>query len=161
MACLGRTPVRKHEPTPTPLGTQDIVENVAVFRAVSAIDHVVGSHDARRIALLDRDFEWTGVVLVQGLVVHVGIGGHAVVVRVVQDIVLGACGAPAGLLHATHVGSAHLTEQHRIFAVGFLCTRPTRVSERVDHRCEGKLVLGCAHLPALEIAHSVFEIEIE
>jgi len=78
------------------------------------------------------------VVLMQGLHVDIGIGLHAVVVRVVQDIVLGARGAPAWLLHSTHVGSAHLAEQYRIFAVGLLRTRPARVAEGVDHRRESK-----------------------
>ena len=128
---------------------------------MSAVDHVVGNHDAGRISLLDGDLEGPCVVLMQGLLVHGRIGLHAVVVRVVQNIVLGTRGAPAWLLHSAHVGGAHLAEQHGIFAVGFLSTRPARVPEGVDHRRERKLVLGCAHLPALEIADFVFEIEIE
>ena len=54
---VGAAPVGDYDPVESPFAAQDILEKVAVFVGVNAVDLIVAAHDGMGAALFDCDFE--------------------------------------------------------------------------------------------------------
>ena len=85
-----RAPVRHDKALETPVLFQDLVEQVIIFRAIRAVDFIVGRHDGERAALLDRGLEGRQVNLAQRALVHVDVDAAALGLLVVGGEVLHA-----------------------------------------------------------------------
>ena len=71
------TPVRDDHAVETPLGAQDVGQQMLVLVRVGAVDEVVGAHDRPRLGLSTDDLEAGQVDLTHRALVHDGIRGHA------------------------------------------------------------------------------------
>ena len=71
------TPVRDDHAVETPLGAQDVGQQMLVLVRVGAIDEVVGAHDRPRLSRSADDLEAGQVDLTHRALIHDGIRGHA------------------------------------------------------------------------------------
>jgi hypothetical protein len=110
-AIVHRAPIGDHQALEAPL----VFENVhqVVFRAVDAVEFVVGAHHGPGLRLFDGSLERRQVDLAQGALVHLGADGHALVFLVVGGKVLERS-ANALALHAVDQAGRQLAGQEGV-----------------------------------------------
>ena len=115
-AVLDGSPVSDHKAVKAPRFAQNFVVQQIVFRAVAAVDLIVGAHDGLRLGLFHCPLKAGKVNLVQGALVHHGVAVHAAGFLVVGGKVLHA-GGHIFALHARNIGGGHLGGEVRVLGV--------------------------------------------
>ena len=90
-------PVRDDHAVETPLGAQDVGQQVLVLVRVGAVNEVVGAHDRPRLSRSADDLKAGQVDFAHRALVHDGIRGHAAQFLRVHGEVLGAGSGTRGL----------------------------------------------------------------
>ncbi len=110
---IAAAPVGDHIAVEAPFIHQDLLQHVAVFIGIHAVDFVVAGHDGLGSALFDSDLKAGGVQLPECPLIHHGIIGHAAKLLAVCRKVLGAGGDPLAL-NPSDISRCHLAGQIRI-----------------------------------------------
>ncbi len=83
-----RAPIGDDEAFQAPFLLEDFGEQMRLFRAIDAIDAVVGAHHRPGLRFLDRDLERGKVDLAEGALIHLSVDGHALIFLIVGRVVL-------------------------------------------------------------------------
>ena len=130
-----------------------------MLAAIFAIQFIVGTHH-RRDAGVERGLEMRQVDLVQRAFVDPHIDPEAGILHRIEREMLHRCHHILGL-DAEPERSAHRAQMMRILAIGFLCTAPRRVAEKVDADGARQVAILRAHLLAHRLADPHFEVGVE
>ena len=106
-------PVGNNHAVETPLGAQDVGQQVLVLVGVGSVDEVVGAHDRARLGGPAHDLEARQVDLAHRALVHDGVRGHAAQLLGVDGEVLGACCRSRGL-DAFDEAGGHASGEDRV-----------------------------------------------
>ena len=127
-------PVADDDAVEAPLAVQRGLQQ-RVLAGGGAVDRVVGAHDQPGPRLGDGLLEGQQVQLAQRPVVDPDVGGEAVGLEVVGDVVLGG-GAHAVVLDAGDVGGGEVGGEHRVLAEALEVPAAERGAVQVDRGAE-------------------------
>ncbi len=111
-----RSPIRDDQALEAPLVFENIGQQVVMFRAVHAVEFIVGTHHHPGFSLFNGFFKSGQVDFAQGAFIHFGADAEALEFLVVGGKVLD-CGAHASALSAFDQASSHFPGQVGIFGV--------------------------------------------
>ena len=117
---------------------QDVVQEVAVLRALGAIEAVVSGHNGADAGQLHHHGKVLDIGFAKGLLVHHRVLGCATILDVVGSKVLGR--GNHVLLNANGERRSHASDLIHVFAVRFLAPTPVRVPQDVHTRREQHVV---------------------
>ena len=133
------TAVADDEILETPFVAKNLLKQTGIATARLIVQTLIGTHHLAHICLGHQRLESRQIGFPQVARRHIGeVGGVACVFwTAVHGIVFGTSPEFAvlgifGTLKPTHDSLAHLGHEVRVFAVGFLSTSPTWVTEDVD-----------------------------
>ena len=150
--------VGHHKALEAPLLLENLGEQHVVLPAPLAIDAVIGAHD-RSNAFFHGALEMAQVDLVERARRDGHIHAEAGVFHRIQGVMLGA--GHHVLLHAAHQSSPKFAQVHGIFAVGFLCAPPGRMSQQVDTYAAEEIPTHRAQFAPNYIAHPFFQLRVK
>ena len=161
--CLDGTvrtaPVGDDHAVETPLGAQDVGQQVLVFVRVGAVNEVVGAHDRPRLSRSADDLEAGQVDFAHRALVHDGIRGHAAQFLRVDGEVLGAGSGTRGLDSFDEAGG-HASSKDRVLGKVLKVASTQRRALDVEARAEQNVHTKASGLHTQCLAHLTRQVGI-
>lgn len=153
------TPIGDDHAVKTPLGAQDVGEQVLVLVGVGTVDEVVGAHDHPWLRTSAHDLEAGQVDLAHRALVHDGIRGHAAQFLRVDSEVLGA-GGGSRRLNSLDEARCHASCKDRILGKVLEVTSAQGRALDVEARAEQDVDAESPRLQSECLAHLAGQVRI-